>query len=45
MADTIKNHKDIIILEDYNPIFKNMYKVDNKDNWLYAAARYQYFYL
>lgn len=45
MADTIKNHKDITILEDYKPIFKNMYKVDKKDNWLYAAARYQYYHL
>lgn len=45
MANNIKNHKDINILEDYKPTFKNMYKVDKKDNWLYAAARYQYFYL
>ncbi len=45
MANDIKNHKDITILEDYKPTFKNMYKVDKKDNWLYAAARYQYFEL
>lgn len=43
MAESIKNHKNITILEDYKPTFKNMYKVDKKDSWLYAAARYQYF--
>ena len=37
--------KDITILEDYKPTFNNMYKVDKNDNWLYAAARYQWFSL
>jgi len=40
-----KDRTDITILEDYKPTFKNMYKIDKKDNWLYAAARYQYFLL